>query len=359
MGKTLSEAGHSVEIISSKLFLKELAGGISLNCFDGENFTKKDKTEHFIELLSKFHPDIIICSEPLPIIAGKRYRKKSGGNAIVIYDITEWYPSQKNLAPYKSFLKPFIFLKLLAFNFIASCCTDAFIFGEFYKSQPYKFLFLNKPFAYLTYFPDLKYFEKTEPRPLYGELHLLYSGKISLEKGFGNFIGVVQKLSLGDPSLQVNLKIIGWYESENDRNECEPLMHILNKNVTIEIKGRVSFSEFISEIKETDIFLDLRKSNFETQRSLPVKLFHYTATGKPVIFTDLKAIRTDISIEKFGYLVKPEATDTIAEFICSYRRNQDLYLEHCRNAREMAEKKYNWQQISPALLKLIDSFPQR
>jgi glycosyltransferase involved in cell wall biosynthesis len=359
MGKTLSEAGHSVEITSSKLFLKELAGGISLNCFDGENFTKKDKTEHFIDLLSKFHPDIIICSEPLPVIAGKRYRKKYHSNAIVIYDITEWYPSRKNLAPFKLFLKPVIFLKLLSFNLIASWFADAFIFGEFYKSRPYRFLFPNKPFACLTYFPDLKYFEKTEPRPLNGKLQLLYSGKISLDKGFGNFVGVVQKLSRIYPFLQLNLKIVGWYESDNDRNECEPLLNLSNKNIIVEIKGRESFTGFISEIKETDIFLDLRKSNFETQRSLPIKLFHYAATGRPVIFTDLRAIRRDITIEKFGYLVKPEETNTITEILCRYLQDQDLYLEHCRNARKLAEEKYNWQQISPALLNFIDSFPRR
>jgi glycosyltransferase involved in cell wall biosynthesis len=356
MGKALSETGHIVEIISSKLFLKESSGVISINCFEGDHLPKKDKTDHFIELLGRFHPDIIICSEPLPVIAGNRYRKKSGFNATVIYDITEWYPSRKNLLHSRLFLRWIIFIKLLAFNLFASHTADAFVFGEWFKSRPYRLLFPFKPFSFVTYFPDLNYLRKTDPGPLNGKLRLVYSGKISMEKGFGNFINVIRNLSELHPDLFINLKIIGWYESDDDRNECDPFLNFQNKNISVEVTGRLNFIDFISEIKQADIFLDLRKRNFESQRSLPIKLFYYAALGRPVIFTDLKAIRRDVRIEEFGYLVKPDDTETISKIISGYLKNQDLYIEHCINARKMAEEKYNWQQISQAFIKFIESF---
>lgn len=359
MGKALSESGHNIEIISSKSFTRESSGGISVNCFEGDNLTKKDKIEQFIELLGRFHPDIIICSEPLPVIAGARYRKSSRSRVTIIYDITEWYPSRKNLLHYKSVCRWIIFLKLLAFNLIASYITDAFIFGEWYKSRPYRILFPFKMFSFLTYYPDLAYLRKTDPQLLNNTLRFVYSGKISFEKGFRNLMSVIQNLSEFHQNLSIYLKIIGWYESDNDKKDCEPLLNTTHKNIFIKVTGRLSYKDFINEIKDADIFLDLRESNFETQHSLPIKLFYYSALGRPVIFTDLKAIHRDVEIEKFGYLVKPDKTDNISNIVSMYLQNQDLYYEHCRTARKLAEDKYNWQQISPAFIKFIESFLPR
>lgn len=357
MGKTLSEAGYAVEIVSSQLFLKDSLYGISVNCFEGNNLLKKAKTEHFIEQLIKFNPDIIICSEPLPVLAGNRYRKKLHHNVTIIYDITEWYPSRKNLSSYKSYMRGFVFIKLLIFNLFASFLSDAFIFGEWYKSKPYRLLFPFKQFLFLTYYPDLDLFSQTDPNSLGEKLRLVYSGRISIEKGLGNFANVIRKLSEVHNNLLIEMKIIGWYESDIDREQCQPLLNFQNNNISIEIKGRMSFREFLSEINKTDIFLDLRKSNFESRRSLPIRLFYFAALGRPVIFTDLKAIRREVKIEKFGYLVNPGKEDAVADIISGYIKNKDLYLEHCRIARKMAEEKYNWQLISPAFIRFIESFP--
>jgi glycosyltransferase involved in cell wall biosynthesis len=359
IGKTLSEAGHNVEIISSKSPAREQTEGISLNCFEGDSLTKKAKTGRFIELLENSRPDLIICSEPLPVIAGNRFRKRSGKHAIILYDITEWYPSSNNLSPHNFYLRWLVFLKLLAFNIFAAYISDAFIFGEWYKSMPYRSLFPFKSFLILTYYPDLRYLKHTDPQQLNKTLRLVYSGKISVEKGFGNFMNVIRKLSDHHKDLQINLKIIGWYGSEDDRRSCEPLLNVSDKNIFVEIKGRQEFRDFISEITGTDIFLDLREAGFETHRSLPIRLFYYAALGRPVIFTDLKAIRRDVEIEKFGFLVKPENADTVSDIISGYIANQELYLEHCRNARKLAEGKYNWQLISPAFIRFIESFSPR
>lgn len=359
MGRTLSEAGHNVKINSSKSCVREQSEGISVNCFEGDNLTKKAKTERFIRLLESSNPDIIICSEPLPVIAGNRYRKRSRKRTIIIYDITEWYPSGKNLSPHGIFLRWIIFLKLLAFNTAAAYISDAFIFGEWHKSRPYRRLFPFKSFLFLTYYPDLKYLKQTDPLPLKSTLRLVYTGKISIEKGLGNFMNVIRKLTEQNKNLHINLKIIGWYGSEDDKRSCEPLLNIRDKNISLEIKGRQEFRDFISEIRGTDIFLDLRETGFETQRSLPIRLFYYAALGRPVIFTDLKAIRRDVEIEKFGFMVNPENAETVSDIISGYIANQELYLEHCRNARKLAEEKYNWQLISPDFIRFIESFSPR
>jgi glycosyltransferase involved in cell wall biosynthesis len=359
MAKTLAANGHKVEIVSSKTEIIDSSDGISVNCFDGDNQPKKNKINLFYERLNRFSPEIIICSEPLPVLAAKRYRRKNHSSTKIIYDITEWYPSVKNLAHYKSPLRWLISVRLFLFNLIASYYADAFIFGEWYKSRPYRLIFPLKPCTFITYYPDLTFIRSNEPSMTRDRLKLIYSGKISPEKGFVNFIKVVTGLSDARKDLKIEVKIIGWYESDKDRNTCEPFLKVPGNNISFSVTGRQSFYDYIDQIKEADIFLDLRKQNFENHHSLPIKVFYYAALGRPVIFTDLKSIRRDVDIEKFGFLVNPENTDKIIGIISGYLQNRESYLEHCRNALILAEEKYNWKNISLKFLKFIDSFSPR
>lgn len=359
LAKSLSANGHKVEIVSSKSTITDSSEGISINCFEGDNLSKKNKRDLFYERLIQFIPEVIICAEPLPVLAATRYRRNNHTRVNVIYDITEWYPSNKNLSLYKPYLRWIVFVKLFIFNLFASSYVDAFIFGEWYKSRPYRLIFPFKPYAFVTYYPDLTYIRSSEPSMIREKLKLIYSGKISRDKGFGNFIKVVTGLSDVHKDLKIDIKVIGWYESEKDKTECEPLLKITGKNISFSVTGRQNFYDYIDQIKEADIFLDLRKQDHDNHRSLPIKLFYYTALGRPVIFSDLKSIRRDVEIEKFGFLVKPDRTDTIIELISEYLQNRVLYLEHCRNALTLAEEKYNWQKINPDYLRFIDSFSPR
>ena len=51
-----------------------------------------------------------------------------------------------------------------------------------------------------------------------------YSGEISIEKGFGSFMRVADGLSALYPNLAIEVKMVAWYGSEKDREECEFLI---------------------------------------------------------------------------------------------------------------------------------------
>lgn len=112
-------------------------------------------------------------------------------------------------------------------------------------------------------------------------------------------------------------------------------------------------------IADTDIFLDLRSADFENRHSLPIKLFYYAALGRPVIFSDLKAIKKEVKVDTFGFLVHPGSKEQIGKLILLYLNNHDLYYEHCLNARNLVETKYNWKKIEPALLEFINEIFSR
>jgi glycosyltransferase involved in cell wall biosynthesis len=355
MAKSLFRAGNNIEIISSKTEMNQLCEGILINSFNGDLYSKKDKISTFKKLLNQSKPDIIICSEPLTILAAQKYKSSSAKKVRILYDITEWYPSKKNLRTKNFLLKIYTFFKLLLFNIYASSMADGFIFGEWYKSRPYRFIYRNKPFVYITYYPDLNFIHPVKPDFREKRVNLCYSGKISSEKGYINFIKVIDKLSNLLPDLMIDVKIIGWYETSRDKEECEAFPLPEKKNVIITSYPRQPYKDYIELIKSTDIFLDLRSADYENQRCLPIKLFYFLALGRPVIYSDLKAIRKEVEMDKFGSLIDPENIDGISAIIKKYTLNKELYLLHCDNALAYAKTKYNWEKIEPSFLSFIQS----
>lgn len=355
LAASLHKQNHNVEIVSSKIDLINVSDGIILNCFAGDKLSKRDKILKFKERLNTIIPDVIICSEPLTILAAIQYNRKQSRRTRIVYDITEWYPSHKNLNPYKKPIRWAVFIKLLIFNIWASANADSFIFGEWYKSVPYRILYPRKLFIFIPYYPDLTLVNYIKPELQEGKLRLTYSGKICLEKGYMNFINILKKLTDSNKELKVEVKIIGWYENLQDKKEYENIVHSSIRNVTLTIFERQSFKSFLDLIKNTDIFLDLRSDNFENQHCLPIKLFYYAAFGRPVIYSDLKAIRKEVELNKFGFLVQPTDYEQIVKILFDYIDNKQLYYHHCEKGRYLAETNYNWQRIEHLFIKFITS----
>ena len=353
MARSLSDNRQNVEIISSKCEMIKVVEGVNMNCFAGQKLSKREKINQFTYRLLVFKPDVIICSEPLTILASKYYIKRQNRRIKVIYDITEWYPSKKNLYAYKWPLRWLIFIRLLLFNLWMARSVDSFVFGEWYKSRPFRYLYTGKSFIFTPYYPDLKYICYSTPELNPGRLRLSYSGKISLEKGYKNFFTVLNALSRLNKDLKIDVKIIGWYENPGDKSDCENFLDPDNPNISFERFEKLNFRSFLEIISETDIFLDLRSDDFENQHCLPIKLFYYAAMGRPVIISDLKAIRKETEINKFGFLVKPQDSESIVQIISGYLNDQDLYYQHCKNARVLAEEFYNWEKIEPQFINFI------
>ncbi len=351
--RTLTESGFKTEIISSKLLFSGVENGVAFNCFDDDNLTKKEKIERFVQLLNNSKPDIIICQEPLTVFAATKFKKQAVTKPEIVYDITEWFPSKKFLARYGFVLKTVNFIKILIFNLITASKADAYIFGEWYKSRPYRILFPRKKFIYSGYYPDLKYITLKEPALGDNHLQLSYSGKLSIEKGFGNFLNAIFKLTEKRPGLKISIKVIGWYDNKKEQADFENTIDSLPENVKFTFYPMQEFFTFIKLISDTDIFLDLRSDDLENRHCLPIKLFYYAALKRPVIYTTLKAIRKEVEISKFGYLVNPEDANNISDLILNYIDNKSLYLQHCSAARKLAETRYNWSTIKDDFIEFI------
>ncbi len=350
--KALFENGDELEIVSSIKKQNQTIDGVRLNCFSDDNLSKTEKINSFVEKLDSFKPDTIICSEPITILSAKNYKKSQSKKIKIIYDITEWYPSKKNLADYSIPLKSIQFFKFLMFNFFICFYVDAFIFGEYYKSRPYRFLFPFKKYSFTTYYPDLKYIPHKKPDLQNNLLRLSYSGKISIEKGFKNFVAVLKELSNQHQELKIELKIISWFDKK-DEEYCKQLIESLPSNISIKYYAIQKLEKYLELISDSDFFLDLRSTDFENQRCLPIKLFYFAALGRPIIYSKLKSISKEVEINKFGQLHKPSNTKAIVNFINSCIDDKQKYFLLCENARKLAETRYNWEKIKSQFVRFV------
>jgi len=88
MSRSLADHNNKVVVISSKQNITGIEEGILLDCFAGDDLTKKAKISAFSDRLTFFSPNVIICSEPLPLLAAQQYKNEVTENIRIIYDIT-------------------------------------------------------------------------------------------------------------------------------------------------------------------------------------------------------------------------------------------------------------------------------
>lgn len=348
--KELKSCGFEVKICSLHSEYKGVIEGIEIESYSFLQKTNSEKIRTFEEICTSFRPDCIICSEPLAVIAAKNYAKTY--KAPVIYDITEWYPSMRMVRQYGFIMKIFHTLKFFLIQLYAGYISNFFIFGEETKLFPLGYFYPWKKKIILPYYPDDLYVETNINTLHENEIKLCYTGLFSKEKGIENFFNVADYLHKQRPELKVSLILIGGTRSKDDELYFSKLRSTYQWE-NIKIEKPVPFYKFTESYSEADICFDLRDINVENDNCLPIKLFYYMASGKPVIYSNLKATRKHVDVFRFGYLVDPENYQLISDHILRYIDDHKLYNTHAHNARNDFEEKYNWRLISSTFINFI------
>ncbi|MDD3322402.1 MAG: glycosyltransferase [Paludibacter sp.] len=349
--QSLINQGYDVEIISTKENLTKNINSIQINSFEDKFLNKNQRINEIIKYLSNSNPQIIIADSPLAVISSSIYKRNK--NIKLIYDITEWYPSKKNLTHNKGINKFFktIFLTLL--NLISGFKSDCFIFGEHFKSVPFRLLFFWKKYIFLPYYPDLNFINYFPVERIKSAVNLTFSGIISEEKGIESVIKSIKYAALKSPGCTFNLRIIGYFPTNEDRNFFEYKTKELPQNIIIYLENFLAFPEYCKIIGNTHIFLDLRKKDIENSLCLPIKLFYYLACGRPVIYSNLSSIKKAIPNIDFGFTCLPNDYESISYHITEYINNPKLYNTHCYNALRISKNKFNWKLIENDFINFI------
>lgn len=349
-GRSFQMNGYEVSIICSTTEINDAAEGIRIFGFDSGSLDKNQKINEFREQLELINPDIIICAEPLPVIAANDYKKKR--KCIIISDVTEWYP--ENYLLKVSLLKRIInFPVYFLFNIYASNLADGIIVGEVTKKRRYNIIAPFKKKEIIGYYPVAEFFEYNAPAP--GKrVVLCYAGLINFDRGILHLLEVTLALADKRKKQRFKLKLIGRFEHPHEESHFRELIRNITK-IDVEICEWAPYPEFSKALEDADICFDLRKRNFIYRNSLPIKLFEYMACGKPFIYTDIKPIRKELDINKFGVLVNPNKQKEIIAAVEKYLDNKKLLIEHSINCRREIDENKNWEMESLKLLFFINT----
>ena len=343
----LKNHGHEVSIVSSKIKDTKLDNVL---CFNDFGLHKKEVMHKIGNFLFELKPEVIICDNPISVIAAKKYKRSTKTKSTIIYDVTEWYPSKINLQNTGFFKKITKFFSLIFLSFYAGCIVDKFIFGEYYKGKIFRILFPWKRFIYLSYFANIEFIKRYPVQEISNRCELFYAGNLTKANGFDTLLRVAEKCAEKYPKTQFILKVIAT-------QEFDIIAYKKPQNFEIQIIEKMSFHDFCNEIGKSDIFLDLRRIDFIKNHSLPIKIFYYLAAGRPVIYSKLKAITKFFSeneLDNFGQLVYPENIESIVEIVVNYINNQDYYNKCCNFSYELAKNKYNWNNIKDIFIDFIE-----
>ncbi|WP_415324379.1 glycosyltransferase [Chryseobacterium sp. MMS23-Vi53] len=348
--KALRDMGNQVKICSLSSDFQGVVDGIEIESYDILIKSSEEKTKTFQKICDSFQPDCIICSEPLAVISTKKIKKKK--KVSIIYDVTEWYPSMRMIENFSFPLNIFHAFKFFLIQLYAGLISTHYIFGEKTKKFPLAYLFPFKESITSPYYPDDIYIHQNIKILETNKITLCYTGQFSEEKGIGNFFAAIDFLKKKKPELEISILLIGGSRREKDEKYFSELVEKYQFE-NIKIGKATSFETFTEAYSEADICFDLRELNYENHHCLPIKIFYYAASGKPVIYTDLKATRQQVDVSKFGNLVDPQNADAIANIILKYIENPELYSNHAQNARTEYEKKYNWNVIRDSFTNFI------
>lgn len=348
--KSLSKAGYSVTILCSTENLNKAESDIQFFGFDGYELPKKEKIKRFYNHLVEIKPDLIICSEILPIISGIKFKKINPLVKIVL-DITEWFP--ENVAfklkginkwiKYAQLFIPYIYLLQK---------VDHIIVGERTKLARYNLLAPTKSKTLIGYYPVLKYFNYSPPDLTKKEIVLGYAGVITFERGIKTLLNVSRAIAKKYADKKIILLLFGRFTYKNEKLEFKELIKS-NNQIEIRFEDWKDYDKMSSVISKMDICFDLRIRNFIYSNSLPIKIFEYMACGRPLIYSDIKPIRDEIDFVKCGFLVDPQNENEIVNAVSNYFDNQTLANDHSNNARRIIEDGKNWESESVKLLDLV------
>ena len=350
-GKSLADAGFSVSIFCSTMEINKIADGIVVKGFDGVSYPKRDKINEFYKLMQQFRPDLIICSEMLPVFAALKFKGQNKRTKITL-DVTEWFP--ENVAFKFKGLKRWIkYLQLFLPYIYTLQKIDHLIIGEETKNKRYDLLAGTKPKTIIGYYPVLKYFNFKKPDLLKDEIVFGFAGVITLERGVENLLNVSISIANKYPDKNFKLLLFGRFTYENEEHYFNQKTPTLN-NLKVEFANWTDYNKMSSVIKRMDLCFDLRRKNFIYNNSLPIKIFEYMASGKPFIYSNINAIKKELDYEKYGCLVDPENEVEIIKVIESYLNNPDQAIQHSINARQLIEENKNWENESKKLIELVN-----
>jgi glycosyltransferase involved in cell wall biosynthesis len=147
--------------------------------------------------------------------------------------------------------------------------------------------------------------------------------------------------------------IIGGHPAERDLSRLNQLADRLGCAPRMTFTGLLPPRDARRRLREADVLvLPNPASTLSTRYTSPLKLFEYMASGRPIVATDLPAIREILTDGDTAILVEPGSVNALVNGIRRLRDDQALARRLAQRALE-AVGRYTWDERARRLESLL------
>ena len=173
---------------------------------------------------------------------------------------------------------------------------------------------------------------------------LLYVGRVIREKGLGDVLEAMMKLS-------DNVKFLIVGDGENIVNLKSTILNLGIKAGRVIFAGKVSYEDIVDYYSLADIFV------FPTHREegFPMTLVEAQACGLPVVVADKGGSREAVEEGKTGLIYESGNTDHLFQKLFELVSSPPLRTSMSHNARVRAENLFSQDRMVAETLKVLES----
>ena len=181
---------------------------------------------------------------------------------------------------------------------------------------------------------------------------VLYLG--GMERNRGSALMVAAFAEVLEKRPDARLLVVGHFMPAALENEIRADAQARNIDHALTITGRVPFQQIGHYLAQATIGWVTWQPYVKNQRNIPTKLFEYMAFGRPVVSSDLTSTRPFVENGVNGFLVKADDPHEHAAAILRMIESPDAAQAMGQAGRQMVQTRFNWDRMTPRLLKLYD-----
>jgi glycosyltransferase involved in cell wall biosynthesis len=267
----------------------------------------------------------------------------------IVYDVHEWYPELSYYGVKELFR--FKFLRMIDKLFSRS--ADLLIATEDEKAKRYEEYRKKRDVLILGHFPPLDLFSlfPTSKPPINSlkqkPFVVGYVGGLTLDRGILTILEVVY-LAKKKNQKKINVLYVGDFSIQKHRDIT--LDYAKNKSIDLEITGWLPYEKIPGQIARMDVCMALLYPKPYYVNAIPIKLFEYMASGKPIIASDLKNIRSILGESRSGVVADPFNTHQLADILLNLIDDIEKQIIMGQSGRRYIEEGHNWLTLEKMLV---------
>ncbi len=151
-----------------------------------------------------------------------------------------------------------------------------------------------------------------------------------------------------------SLTLIGGKHPHYDVREGRytQLFKRLAENSFVTTKPMLPFEQFVAELADADVALDLMSWNLERQLAVTIRSTTYLWAGLPVIYNNYADLGRLIEQYDAGWTVPPEDSAALRAVLNEIFSTPELVAEKAKNARRLAREVFAWDR---AVLPIVEA----